>query len=129
MNLALGETASVVRFSSRGDMSSQIDGDGDVDVRQASLDALDIGMDIEPTFIKLDIEGAEPATLRGAKETLNRHRPILAVCVYHQPEHLFSIPLLINRLCPGYKFFLRRYAACCWEQICYAVPPERLVSR
>ena len=35
------------------------------------------------------------------------HGPILAICVYHQPDHLWQIPLFIRSLSDQYRFFLR----------------------
>jgi FkbM family methyltransferase len=46
----------------------------DVDVRTIDSFALP-----RVDFIKIDVEGAEAATLRGAAETLDRHRPALLV--------------------------------------------------
>jgi FkbM family methyltransferase len=48
-------------------------------VQAARLDSL-VGKSIEPpTFIMCDVEGHEDAVLRGAEETLRRHRPTLIV--------------------------------------------------
>jgi hypothetical protein len=52
--------------------------------------------------------------------------PVLAVSLYHKPEDLWDLPLLINALVPGYLLYLRRYSDERWETVCYAVPPERL---
>ena len=79
-----------------------------------------------PTFIKMDIEGAEPNTLLGAAKIIADHAPVLAICLYHAQEHLWQIPLLIQSMRQDYNFFLRRYADECWEIVCYAVPKSRL---
>ena len=44
----------------------------------------------------MDIEGAELDALNGAKATIRKHLPKLAVCLYHVQEHLWEIPLKIN---------------------------------
>jgi hypothetical protein len=51
-----------------------------------------------PTFIKLDVEGAEPEALIGGRQTITSHRPTLAVSAYHQPDHLWSLIHAIDAL-------------------------------
>jgi FkbM family methyltransferase len=36
-------------------------------------------------FIKMDIEGAEREAVAGAKNTIARFRPSMALCIYHVP--------------------------------------------
>lgn len=63
--------------------------------------------DIDVGCIKLDIEGAEFPTIRGAVKTIERCRPILLICTYHRPEDLFEMPRWIQQYFPFYKFILR----------------------
>ena len=79
-----------------------------------------------PTYIKMDIESAEPEAIAGGSELLRRHQPALAICTYHRSEHLWQIPNLIRSIAPEYHVFLRRYAEECWEGVCYAIPKHRL---
>lgn len=58
-----------------------------------------------PTFIELDIEGSEPEALLGAKDILRIAKPKLAICVYHNQDHLYRIPKIIQELNPDYKRF------------------------
>jgi hypothetical protein len=83
--------------------------------------------DADPTFIKMDIEGAEPDAIAGATATIRRSKPLLAVCAYHKCEHLWTLPALLKAALPEYRASLRRYAEECWEMVYYAVPPERVV--
>ena len=73
------------------------------------------------TFIKMDIEGAELAALEGAKGTIIKYKPKLAICVYHKPEDLITIPQYIKKLCPDYKFYLRQHLPITQELVLYAV--------
>jgi FkbM family methyltransferase len=93
-------------------------------VNAETLDSLVEGA--RPTFIKLDIEGFEVDALRGARTTIQRHAPVLAVCVYHTQDHLWRIPLLLRQWRDDYAFFLRPHNEEGWDLVCYAVPHARL---
>jgi FkbM family methyltransferase len=57
-------------------------------------------------FIKFDIEGAEKDALLGAKETIRRYRPTLAVSAYHKTEDIIELPRVVKSLYPDYKLYL-----------------------
>ena len=73
------------------------------------------------TFIKMDIEGAERDALRGAKEVISKYKPKLAICIYHQIEDFWEIPMLIKKLNPSYKIYIRNYEDRIDETVCYAI--------
>ena len=54
-------------------------------------------------FIKFDIEGAEQRALVGARQTLARHQPRLAISSYHRPDDPEKIPALVQAAWPGYR--------------------------
>lgn len=122
---AANSKRSMVTFNATGTAGSAI-GAGSYEVESAPLDELLASN--PPTFIKMDIEGAEPEALLGASETIAKHAPVLAICLYHAQEHLWQIPMLLQSLHRDYNFFLRRYADECWEIVCYAVPKNRLAA-
>lgn len=41
-------------------------------------------------FIKLDVEGYGVRALRGMETTIQKHRPVLSLSIYHSPEELFE---------------------------------------
>ena len=41
--------------------------------------------DLQPTFVKIDVEGAAASVLEGAGETIERHRPVIT-CEFHSGE-------------------------------------------
>jgi FkbM family methyltransferase len=55
------------------------------------------------SFIKMDIEGAEPNALRGAAGTLAAFRPRLSISLEHRRTDPAQIPALIQQLRPDYK--------------------------
>jgi FkbM family methyltransferase len=81
------------------------------------------------TFIKMDIEGAEPEALRGAAELIEERRPTLAIAVYHRPDHLWEIPQFIKSLVPEYRLYLRHHTLLEYETVCYAVCPEPAAAK
>jgi len=77
-----------------------------------------------PNLIKMDIEGAEPDALQGAREIIARYRPGLAVCVYHRPNHLWEILLSLHHWRLDYQFYLRCHAQNSFDVVLYAVPTQ-----
>lgn len=109
----------VLKFNARGDMASRVSEDGDVEIEVRTLD--DIIIDDAPTYIKMDIEGSEIEALRGGRKTIRQHKPKLAICIYHNPQDLFEIPIMIKEMCADYKIYIRQYADSIYETVCYAV--------
>lgn len=54
-------------------------------------------------FIKMDIEGAEIRALSGARQTLSRFYPRIAVSAYHDADHPKRIPDVIRAAAPQYQ--------------------------
>lgn len=75
-------------------------------------------------FIKMDIEGAELWALRGGRHTLAKHKPKLAISVYHRPSDLIDIPKLIKSICPAYDLYLRHFTIHAEETVLFAEVPE-----
>ena len=64
-------------------------------------------------YMKFDVEGVEKEALEGAAGHLmpdgNGALPKLLVASYHHDEDLFALPLLLWKLQPEYKIYLRKH--------------------
>ena len=64
-------------------------------------------------YMKFDVEGVEKEALEGAAGHLipdgNGALPKLLVAAYHHDEDLFALPLLLWKLQPEYKIYLRKH--------------------
>jgi hypothetical protein len=121
--LAVGACRDKVYIDPTGTEASVV-GQGTLEIDCAPLD--EVLADSRPTWIKMDIEGSEPGALTGARKLISRDAPVLAICVYHQQNHVWDIPLLIRSFSDHYHFFLRPHLLESWDLVCYAVPRERL---
>lgn len=109
----------MLKFRSGINSSSGISDNGDTFIQCIAID--DVIGDFAPTFLKMDIEGAEYEALAGAEQTIRKYAPDLAISVYHRMEHLWQIPLLIKTIKPTYKFYIRSHGLHGMETILYAV--------
>lgn len=75
----------------------------------------------KPTLIKLDIEGSETKAILGMKKIMRNFKPKLSICLYHNPSDLWNIPLLIKKINPKYKIFVRHYTKTLHDTVCYAI--------
>ena len=109
-NLGLSNQEGAAFYSSGGVGSHKISGsngvvgqfiDLDTYVERKKLPRVD--------YIKLDIEGSELEALQGATKTIVRWKPKMAICVYHKPEDLWTLPLYIKSLRSDYEFQFRHH--------------------
>ncbi len=121
--IAVGVRRERLRFNANGLASAGVSATGDVEVECAPLDELLDGR--TPTFIKMDVEGAEMDALLGGARVVASTGPSLAVCVYHRPDHLWTVPLQLRRMLPRHRVYLRPHGYEGWDLVCYAVAPDR----
>ena len=123
---ATGASAGAALFAAVGSAASSFATtaiDGAIQVPVVALDEQDLPSPV--TFVKLDVEGAEEATLLGARRLLRRDRPLLAVSCYHKQDDLWELPLLVHELLPGARLALRAHAAEAFDLVLYALPETR----
>ena len=64
-------------------------------------------LNITPTFIKMDIEGAEVAVINGSQKTISVCRPKMQIAAYHRSGDLIDIPKAVLSIRNDYKVYLR----------------------
>lgn len=106
-----GDVAGKLVIDKESENASQISAD--------SIDAI-LG-DKHIDFIKMDIEGAEIKALNGAKESIGRWNPTLAISAYHELEHLWEVPLLIKKLNERYKICFGHHMWNMADTVCYGL--------
>jgi FkbM family methyltransferase len=89
--------------STRSETHAEAHGEKGISVPVTTIDAIVRDLHLpQVDAIKLDIEGAEPHALGGAKDTLGRFKPKLAVGTYHQPGDLAAIREIVHTAQPEY---------------------------
>ena len=80
---------------------------GTVEVEATTIDQVveELGLDTVD-FVKMDIEGAERYALAGARSTIAKFGPRMALCVYHREDDREVIPRIVVDARPTYKIAL-----------------------
>jgi FkbM family methyltransferase len=78
------------------------------DVKSTTIDEYVHSQNLDVAVIKLDVEGAEYATIIGATETIKKYKPILLISIYHTPKDFFEIKPYLEKLDIGYTFMIRQ---------------------
>lgn len=121
---AVGDKETMENFCKGFDYASKIDKTGKHKIEVKTIDSLRIS----PTFIKMHLEGGELNALIGAKSTIRKNRPILAITIYHNEYVSRKIPLFIMENFKNYQFLLRLDSWGGTGAVFYAIPKERLES-
>jgi FkbM family methyltransferase len=116
--LGCWSTKDVLKFSA-ADIRTSVSADGEI---SAPVNSIDIVVKNHPvTYIKMDIEGAELEALHGAAKTIKANHPKLAICAYHKPEDIITLPQYIKSLEGSYKLYLRHHQFVSWDMVLYAI--------
>ena len=101
-----------MKFDSTENMASNLSEHGEKIIQVLDLDSSAlpfINDQSNDIFLKMDIEGAEPHAIIGAKKLILNNSVNLAISIYHNPEDLFNIPLMISELNKNYDYYLRQH--------------------
>ncbi|MBQ9518106.1 MAG: FkbM family methyltransferase [Eubacterium sp.] len=117
LNMGAWDKKDTLIFAKKAGRNSKLAADG------VSVDVIDVdSLELSPTFIKMDIEGAELKALCGLEQTIKKYAPKLYICAYHRNEDLFALPLKVWEMNPNYKIYFRhsQYIPA-WESNFYCV--------
>ncbi|MBB4952776.1 FkbM family methyltransferase [Agrobacterium vitis] len=72
-------------------------------------------------LIKMDIEGAEIEALKGAAATIERFKPKMAICVYHNLSDFYEVPRFLKGIRDDYKIYFGHSTTHGDESVIFAV--------
>ena len=96
-----------LRANNGMELNSHISDDGDDIIQCVAIDQVLKGFN--PTFVKIDVEGAEYQALTGARNTITENKPDIVISLYHDLRDIWELPLFIKSWDLGYKFYIRVY--------------------
>jgi FkbM family methyltransferase len=117
--LGLYDRAATLSFDASSGSASRITENG---TESIEVGRMDDAVNEAVSFIKLDLEGAEQAALKGASDHILADHPKLAIAVYHRPEDFWKIPRYILGLRDDYKLYLRHYTEGWTETVMFFIP-------
>ena len=116
--MGLSNKRETLRFERAGS-ESKISNSG---LSKIKVDRLDDILNINATFIKIDIEGAELNAIEGMTNTIQKHHPKIAISVYHKVGDFWRIPDLILNIRSDYNIYLRHYTESIYETVMFFIP-------
>jgi FkbM family methyltransferase len=106
-------------FSENLGSASHFDAKADLKIELVRLDSLHLE---PPTFIKMDIEGMERLALEGSASIIEKHRPKLAISIYHLFDDVRVIFGLVTKMLPDSRIYIRHYSEGIHETVLFCIP-------
>ena len=125
LNYAAYSYDTTLEFTSSGNRNSSASSDGSFQHKITLIEAkAPDNVCQSADFIKYDVEGLECEALEGSARLINKFHPDLLVSMYHKSEDMYILPLLVNKLNPAYRLYLRRLPYIpAWDLNLYAISP------
>ena len=107
-HLGLGSYKHDGHYDLKGGSGNKLTAGGSQTVPVTTLDAYAREKNLPSVdFIKMDVEGAELDILKGAKTSIARYKPILALSAYHKLDDFWTLMKFIKSIRLDYEFALR----------------------
>ena len=110
-----------LRFSPCG-AASMVSNEGTGVVQADCIDSI---VNSPVSFIKMDVEGSEAKAIAGAKTTIQKCHPKLAICVYHKGLDFIEIPRLVLSIRNDYDIYMRHYTEGISESVMFFIPTDK----
>lgn len=118
---AVSDKREILHFTSSDD-SSMVSETGEIEVQAEKIDNV---VNSPVTFIKMDIEGSEALAIEGAKQTILKYHPRLAICVYHKGADFVDIPKQVLQIRSDYDMYMRHYTEGIIETVMFFMPNNK----
>ncbi len=122
------ESSLKLNFTSKGpgtNVTEYATGQSDNQITSISIDKFAESLP-RVDFIKMDIEGAELNALKGAEQTIRKHRPKMAISLYHNLSDFVNIPAHLASLGLDYNYYIDHTTIHAEETILFAAPRQRI---
>lgn len=122
-NYASYDKDGIVEFISSGNRNSSKGGTNSFKSKTIQIEARRLDSVISKSdFIKYDVEGAEYEAILGSSKVIIDNSCDLLISMYHKSEDMYLLPLLIHKIKPEYKLYLRRFPYIpAWDLNLYAI--------
>lgn len=120
LDMALSDRNTQANFMNNLGFASKISKYGQGQVTVKTVDSFEL----DPTIIKLHVEGNELEVLCGATKTIKKHSPIIMVLADHNEDGLYKIALFLIEL-KEYKIYFYLHDYCGNSAVFYAIPRKR----
>jgi FkbM family methyltransferase len=95
--IAVSDYCGTAKFDATTDrVLGSISANGNFTVQTTTIDQMVQDHGVIPNYLKIDVEGGEAAVLRGARQVLKNHRPIVFVATHSPEVHKECIGILIQ---------------------------------
>lgn len=107
-NKALGARREEKVFANSSSMFGATDAQGDAGTIMSIVPLDEENLNVEGRLvIKMDVEGLELDILKGGMKYVKKHKPYMAICVYHHIEDIYIIPRFLEKEGCKYRYILR----------------------
>ncbi len=119
INACVSDIDGKIPFNMQGSRGSSI-GNGKGEIDSVAIDTLAVKN--IPSYIKMDIEGAEAFAITGGANTISKYKPKMQIAAYHRSEDLINIAQSVLELRADYKIYLRHFPSLpCWDMSYYFI--------